>query len=116
MKMRATWTREYDADPANYPEGATLEECAQLDAQADPVDLLDAADAVFTVMPIIESTWLTRLQDERDDLAARLKKLHDFMLKPEYLRLPIVQQRLMADQYVNMEALLDTLNMRLEQV
>lgn len=114
MKMRATWTREYEADPANYPQGATLEECAQLDAQADPVDLLDAPDAIFTVSPVVESTWLLRLQAEYDDLCTRTKKLHDFMLKPEYPRLGIVQQRLMADQYVQMDALMTTLANRLK--
>lgn len=50
VRLRATWTLEYWADPASYGECSTSEEMAALDAAIEwPSDILDNADSVFTV-------------------------------------------------------------------
>ncbi|WP_442637935.1 hypothetical protein [Rossellomorea marisflavi] len=40
IRLTRTMVMEYTPDPKNYPEGFTLEQMAQLDTEADDLELL----------------------------------------------------------------------------
>lgn len=50
VKLRATWVREYWADPDHYEGCDTPEDMAALDQSGGyPLDVMDHQDSVFTV-------------------------------------------------------------------
>lgn len=50
VKLRATWVREYWADPKHYDGCDTPQDMAALDARAEwPSGMLDHEESVFTV-------------------------------------------------------------------
>ncbi|HHA2835986.1 TPA: hypothetical protein ACOFCN_000306 [Stenotrophomonas maltophilia] len=50
VKLVATWTRVYWADPKHYKGCDTPEDMAQLDQDAgSPMDIMDREDSNFTV-------------------------------------------------------------------
>lgn len=53
IKLRATWTVEYWADPDNYPDAKSPEEMAAMDERAEwPQEILDHEHSVFTVQVV----------------------------------------------------------------
>jgi hypothetical protein len=55
VKLRATWTREYFADPRDYEGCDTPEDMASLDEEGGyPMDILDHDESVFSVTVVGE--------------------------------------------------------------
>lgn len=60
------------------------------------------------------STFLSRLQEEQEELSERVFKLHDFVTNsPIYSTTSIVQQKLLLTQLLAMKIYLSTLDERL---
>ena len=59
------------------------------------------------------SNWIERLQEEKDELALKLKKLRDFFITDAFMRLKRDVRDLMFEQERNMVQYIDTLERRL---
>ena len=87
--------------------GVSLERCTAEQADA----LIDKLDEFVGT----EQTWLTRLEQEFDELDERIQKLYSFFSTDKFKELNPFDRELLNMQYNNMSAYAITLNIRINR-
>ncbi len=62
------------------------------------------------------TSWEDRLRSERDDLIAKMDKLHAFMMSDKYVELDMRQCDMLAKQYTYMKLYLTVLTERVREL